>query len=140
MNIGSGLGINFYLIDDKEMKDNIIKIAGQNSDFGYSFAFVIGQSYLLNPDDMYGEKIIELVQKNDGFARGLGEGIGISLNGGIPRSIKSRELLVKCWAIAKQNDGFARGLGKATSRETIMKLAKENKAFADELGKSSHGG
>ena len=141
-NIGRGTADYFDSIEDEKISEAIVNVIQQNDDFGYGFAVMFGQSYLLNPGDEKREQVIKLLGRSQTFASGLGEGIGARLNiSGIPKNKKSKEFLEECWKIAKGNDGFAIGLGKGVGNVhswLTTRIQKELGNIAQErLGQNS---
>ena len=139
--LGNSLGHNFHLLKEEKYKDYRSKILDTTFS-GLPFARYLGESlgggaFKDFPKELQ-EEIIELIEKNNQFADGLGVGLGRVFSS-LPVTFQNRIL-----AIAKKNSELTRGLGTgfgetyalldSASQQDVIERARKNSEFAFGLG------
>lgn len=139
--LGNSLGHNFQLLKEEKYKVYRSKILGTTYS-GLPFARYLGESlgggaFKDFPKELQDE-IIELTERNNQFADGLGVGLG-RIFGSLPATFQDRIL-----AIAEKNSELTRGLGtgfgetfallESTSQRNVFERARKNSEFAFGLG------
>ena len=139
--LGNSLGHNFQLLKEEKYKDYRSKILGTTYS-GFPFARFLGESLGAGafkdfPKTLQDE-IMELIEKNNSFADGLGVGLGRVFSS-LPATLQNRIL-----SIAEKNSELTRGLGTgfgetfalldSVSQQQVFGKARKNSEFAFGLG------
>jgi hypothetical protein len=139
--LGNSLGHNFQLLQEEKYKDYRSKILATTFS-GLPFARYLGESlgggpFKDFPEELQSE-IIDLIEKNNQFADGLGVGLG-RVFCSLPVTFQNRIL-----AIAEKNSELTRGLGTgfgetfalldSASKRDVFERARKNSEFAFGVG------
>jgi hypothetical protein len=139
--LAQSLGHNFHLLKEEKYRDYRAKILGITYS-GFPFARFLGESLGAGafkdfPKTLQDE-IMELIERNNSFADGLGVGLGRVFSS-LPETLQNRIL-----SIAEKNSELTRGLGTgfgetfalldSVSQHDIFERATKNSEFAFGLG------
>jgi hypothetical protein len=139
--LGNSLGHNFQLLKEEKYKDYRSKILGTTYS-GLPFARYLGESLgggaFKDFPKALQDEIIELIERNNQFADGLGVGLGHVFSS-LPATFQNRIL-----SIAEKNSELTRGLGTgfgetfalldSASQQDVFERARKNSEFAFGLG------